>query len=101
MAFLMRRPFAVTAALKQTTPIASSTFRAFHQGPVKKAPKTSTFTTKFASSRNTFRAAFQNSFRRGYQQPAGAFPNPAASGNLTQRLLYGGAIFGGTLVAIK
>jgi hypothetical protein len=99
MAFLMRRPFAVTAALKQT-PITSSAFRAFHQGPIKKAPAPSNLTAKFASSRATFRNAFQSSFRRGYQQPA-AFPNPTASGNLTQRLLYGGAIFGGTLLAIK
>ncbi|KAK6001667.1 hypothetical protein QM012_002157 [Aureobasidium pullulans] len=100
MAFLMRRPFAVTSALKQT-PIASSTFRAaFHQGPIKKAPSSSSFSSKFASSRATFRSAFQNSFRRNYQQPA-AFPNPTASGNLTQRLIYGGAIFGGTLLAIN
>lgn len=97
MAFLMRRPFAVTSALKQT-PITSTAFRAFHQGPVFKAP--SNFSNKFASSRATFRNALQSSFRRNYQQPA-AFPNPAASGNLTQRLLYGGAIFGGTLLAIK
>lgn len=99
MAFLMRRPFGVTAALKQT-PITSTAFRAFHQGPIKKAPTPASFSTKFASSRATFRSAFQNSFRRGYQQPA-AFANPTASGNLTQRLLYGGAIFGGTLLAIK
>jgi len=97
MAFLMRRPFAVPSALKQT-PITSTAIRAFHLGPVSKAP--SNFSNKFASSRATFRNAFQSSFRRNYQQPA-AFPNPAASGNLTQRLLYGGAIFGGTLLAIK
>lgn len=99
MAFLMRRPFAVASALKQT-PITSTAFRAFHQGPIRKAPSPSSFSSKFASSRATFRSAFQNSFRRNYQQPA-AFPNPTASGNLTQRLIYGGAIFGGTLLAIK
>jgi hypothetical protein len=103
MAFLMRRPFAVTAALKQT-PITSSAFRAFHQGPIKKAPAPSTFSTKFASSRAAFRSAFQTTrtFKSSTQlRQQAAFPNPTASGNLTQRLLYGGAIFGGTLLAIK
>jgi hypothetical protein len=96
MAYLMRRPFAITSALKQASTVSSSTFRAIHQGPVKKAPS-----PLVASSRTTsFRSAFQSTFRRNYQQPA-AIPNPVASGNLTQRLLYGAGIFGGTLVAIK
>lgn len=53
--------------------------------------------TSFTSARNTF----QQTFRRSYQQQTG-IPNPVAQGgNLTQRLIYGGAIFGGTLVAIN
>ncbi|MGG6497623.1 UNVERIFIED_CONTAM: hypothetical protein NY603_32345, partial [Bacteroidetes bacterium 56_B9] len=42
---------------------------------------------------------FQQSSRRTYQTSAPA--NPLAQGNLTQRLIYGGAIFGGTLLAIN
>lgn len=98
MAFMLRRPFAVTSALKQTPTISSTAFRAFHQGPVKQAP--TKLNSKFASSRSTFRSAFQSTFRRNYQQQA-SFNNPVASGNLSQRLLYGAGIFGGTLVAIK
>lgn len=97
MAFVLRRPFAVSSALKQTS-IPSSAFRAFHQAPAKQAP-INNFGSKFASSRSTFRNAFQSSFRRNYQQAS--FNNPVASGNLSQRLLYGAGIFGGTLLAVR
>ena len=97
MAFVLRRPFAVGSALKQTS-IPSSAFRAFHQAPCKQAP-INKFGSKFASSRSTFRNAFQSSFRRNYQQAS--FNNPVASGNLSQRLLYGAGIFGGTLLAVR
>lgn len=103
MASIVRRPFAITSALKQTPQLSHSAFRAVHNAPAKQSAfKTfKTFksaaatTTKFASARTIF----QHTFRRSYQQSS---YNPVQQGgNLTQRLIYGGAIFGGTLVAIN
>lgn len=105
MAFMLRRPFAVTSAFKQAPQISNTAIRSFHHGPVKQnafkgffKPATgNTLKSSFASSKKTF----QQTFRREYQQQS-SFPNPVAQGgNLTQRLIYGGAIFGGTLVAIN
>lgn len=97
MASLLRRPFAITQALKQTSPISQTVVRSFHQA----APKQSAFRSfkqpilsQFAASRNVF----QQTFRRSYNQ---ASYNPVAGGNMTQRLLYGAGIFGGTLLAIN
>lgn len=93
----------MSSALKAAPQVSLTASRAFHNGPAKQAnfqtfkpATTNTVKQSFiASSRNTF----QQTFRRGYQQTG---YNPvAAGGNLTQRLLYGGAIFGGTLVAIN
>jgi len=42
--------------------------------------------------------AFQNAFKRNYQQQSF---NPTATGNTTQRLLYGAALIGGTALAIN
>ncbi|KAI1334574.1 Bax inhibitor family protein [Xylariaceae sp. FL0016] len=83
-----RLPQLTKASLRTSAPT-----RAFHQSSTK--PSTF-FTPKIASSvlRTTSRNAFKQS--RGYQQQAA----PAAdSGSLMRRLLTGGAIFGGTLVA--
>lgn len=99
MAFVLRRPFAVTQALKQQVPSASRTLlRGFHQ----EVPKQSIFQrltplkqqSTFASARDVF----QKTFRR--HQSQGTY-NPVGSGDLTQRLLYGGAIVGGTLLAVN
>ncbi|KAJ9621942.1 hypothetical protein H2203_006823 [Taxawa tesnikishii (nom. ined.)] len=98
MAFLLRRPFAVTQALKQTPSISQSVIRSFHQA----SPKQSAFqsfkpatVSRLSASRNVF----QQTFRRSYQQQA---YNPVAqAGDLRQRLLYGAGIFGGTLLAIN
>ena len=38
---------------------------------------------------------------RGYQSQSQAYAQPASKGSLIQKLLVGGAIFGGTLVAIN
>jgi hypothetical protein len=93
MAFLLRRPFAVTSALKQTVPKSTQTIsaRAFHN------QRSHFFTPKspsVAAAHNV--AKYRYTFRRSYQQAA---YNPVAQGNMRQRLLYGGAIFGGTLLA--
>ncbi|EMC99895.1 hypothetical protein BAUCODRAFT_30314 [Baudoinia panamericana UAMH 10762] len=107
MAFVIRRPFAIVNALKQAPKVAQPAFRSFQtqaQQPIKQAitySKPATPLQAFASARqNAFRQAFQQSSKRSYQQAA-APQNPLAQGNLTQRLLYGGAIFGGTLLAIN
>ncbi|KAJ5132204.1 hypothetical protein N7448_006362 [Penicillium atrosanguineum] len=93
MAFFLRRPFAVSSALRQA-PKLSNTARFIHNSPIKptQAPKPSAAaSTIFAKSRQTF----QNAFRRTYMQQTF---NPS-SGNFTQKLLYGGAIVGGTILA--
>lgn len=98
MAFVLRRPFAITASIKQTSkPIQSTVSRGFHSSPLKQqqpffTPRTTTPT--FSKSQNLFRATF----RRNYQQ---ASYNPVAQGDVRQRLLYGAGIFGATLVGIN
>ncbi|KAL9093011.1 MAG: hypothetical protein Q9165_004149 [Trypethelium subeluteriae] len=102
MAFMLRRPFAVASTLRQTPKISQQTFRTFHQTPLKSKPS-NFFSSRSAGSVSSFiasRNALQSGFRRSYNQQSYSAPG-AGSGNLTQRLLYGGAIFGGTLVAIN
>lgn len=108
MAFILRRPFAVAGAIAKELPKATSksTIRSFQsqaQGSVKQnvvSKRSTPLRTAFASNQqNAFRSAFRQSSQRGYQTQAP--PNPLAQGNMTQRLIYGGAIFGGTLVAIN
>ena len=102
MAFILRRPFAVSSALRQAPKVSQQTFRAFHQAPLKSKP------TNFSPSRSTGlvssyfagRNALQSTFRRCYSNQSSSIPG-TGSGNITQRLLYGGAIFGGTIVAIN
>lgn len=92
MALFLRRPFAVASALKQA-PRLSNTARFIHNSPFKtaQAPKPSAASsTIFAKSRQTF----QNAFRRSYYQQT-----YSQQGNITQKLLYGGAIIGGTVLA--
>ena len=101
MAFILRRPFAITATLKQTSrPAQSIGFRAFHNTHLKQQPnfftsKTQSLTPSVSKSHNVFRAAFQ---RRSYQQTT---YNPVAQGDARQRLLYGAGIFGATLLGIN
>lgn len=98
MAFILRRPFAITATLRQASPKPQSiTFRAFHNTPLKQqtnfvTPKNPTVST----SRNVLK--FRTTFRRSYQQSA---YNPVAQGDVRQRLMYGAGIFGATLVGIN
>lgn len=99
MAFILRRPFAITATLKQASkPSQSIASRAFHNTPLKQQSK-SFFTAKTAPSISKSQNVFRATFRRYYQQPA--INNPIAQGNIRQRLLYGAGIFGGTLLAIN
>lgn len=92
MALFVRRPFAVASALKQA-PKLSNTARFIHNSPFKTAqvPKPSAASSSiFAKSRQTF----QNAFRRTYYQQT-----YQDQGSITQKLLYGGAIVGGTILA--
>lgn len=92
MAFALRRPFSLTSAIRNIPKTTSTTTRALHSRPT-----TFTSQTTFAKARH----AFQHTARRAYNNlPSGnQIPNPAASGSLAQRLLYGGAIVGGTVIA--
>ncbi|KAL4921072.1 inhibitor of apoptosis-promoting Bax1-domain-containing protein [Aspergillus aurantiobrunneus] len=92
MAFFLRRPFAVPTALRQV-PKVSNTARFIHSSPFKPAqPKPlSPASSILAKSRQTF----QNAFRRTYIQPTAN----ASQGDATQKLIYGAAIVGGTILA--
>ncbi len=85
MAFVLRRPLALSAALKPA--IKPTPSRLFHQSiarPIR--PKSSPLT------------ASRDAFRRSYVQPTTTIPT---TGNGRQRLLYGAGIFGGTILAIN
>ncbi|KAF1837159.1 hypothetical protein BDW02DRAFT_519685 [Decorospora gaudefroyi] len=100
MAFLLRRPFAITATLRQATPKnpQTLTLRAFHNTPLKHQPHHAVRPTKPTVSTTHNVSKFQQAFRRGYQQAA---YNPVAQGDVRQRLLYGAGIFGATLLGIN
>ncbi|BDD59849.1 hypothetical protein MPDQ_002876 [Monascus purpureus] len=95
MAFVLRRPFAVSSAISQVPKFtAQNTARFIHNAP---KPSVSSkpvgpVSSIFAKSRQTF----HNAFRRTYMQPA---YEPVQGGNLTQKLVYGAAIVGGTILA--
>jgi len=98
MAFMLRRPFAVTTALKQV-PKACNTSnpaaRLFHNAPFKHASSPNKASQAAPSSiLGRSKQTFQNAFRRTYIQPT----YQVDQGNLTQRLLYGAAIVGGTVL---
>ncbi|KAF2095368.1 hypothetical protein NA57DRAFT_67815 [Rhizodiscina lignyota] len=100
MAFILRRPFAITATIKQAPKASSTTFRAFHSSPLKQnffpaARPSNPLPATLSKSRNVFQATF----RRAYTQQT--IPNPTASGAFRQRLLYGVGIFGATVIGIN
>jgi hypothetical protein len=96
MAFSMRQPLRLSSALAGASKIAFRypAIRSFHSKPA-----TNFFTSRTTTPVNTLTKA-RNAFRqsRNYQQPAAAVPS---GGNLVQKLVVGGALFGGTLVAIN
>ncbi|PWY91120.1 Bax inhibitor family protein [Aspergillus heteromorphus CBS 117.55] len=93
MAFFLRRPFAVSTALRQISKPANSA-RFIHNTHFK-PPTTTTTTTGPVSILAKSRQTFQNAFRRTYMQPSYS----SQGGNATQKLLYGAAIVGGTILA--
>jgi hypothetical protein len=96
MAFVLRRPFALTSALRQLPEASRPLIRSFHQAP----PKPSTLLPKQQSSfiLSKQQNAFRQSFKRNYTPPTAT---TTQSGDFTRRALYGAGIFGGTLVAIN
>lgn len=102
MAFILRRPFAIASAIKQAPKLSQQTLRTFHQAP--KAQQAFNLQQRPAQSlrqlaQPAYQSTFRNGFKRSYQTSVPQ--NPVAQGNMTQRLIYGGAIFGGTLLAIN
>ncbi|KAJ5232206.1 hypothetical protein N7468_005162 [Penicillium chermesinum] len=93
MAFFIRRPFAVTSALHQIPKFSSNTARFISTSPIRSAPlpkQVGASTSIFAKSRQ----GFQNAFRRTYMQQT----FDAQSGSTGQKLAYGAAIVGGTVL---
>ena len=92
MAFILRRPFAIANALKQAPRASRNTvFQPFRQQASRGfTNQSSRPVERFAKSENVFLNAFrQSSKQRRHQSTIPA--NPIAQGNLTQRLIYGGA----------
>jgi hypothetical protein len=98
MAFTIRQPLRLTStiSLLSRSAFRSAPARAFHNGKPINNFFTSRATTQ-AKSISKFRNAFQQS-RTYMEQP---YVQPANSGNLVQKLVVGGALFGGTLIAIN
>ncbi|KAL8947084.1 MAG: hypothetical protein Q9222_006591 [Ikaeria aurantiellina] len=96
--FVLRRPFALTSAIKQIPKTASPASRSFHSSPAQRQLFSQRSSTPLTTTISKSRSTFQQAFRR-YESSYQGIPNPAAGGSLGQRLLYGGAIIGGTMVA--
>jgi hypothetical protein len=95
MSFILRRPFAVSAGLKQMSK-SSPTVRLFHNSHLKSNSFLISSTKPSPSNALKPKTAFQNVFKRAYTPPQ-TYRLP--TGNLTQKLLYGAALVGGTIVA--
>lgn len=99
MASVFKRPFAVSTAFKQFSK-PSSVIRAFHSSPLKSNSHnffTSRTTSPVASNLLKSQPSVQNAFKRAYQTQG--YQVPTQTGNLTQRLLYGGLLVGGAIIA--
>ncbi|MCJ1476227.1 hypothetical protein MMC13_004893 [Lambiella insularis] len=96
MAFTLRQPFTFTAALKRAPQTLSISSRPFHH--LTPAQRPAAFSLVKHTSPTPLPSRLQNAFKRTYMQPASPAAGPSA-GNLTQRLLYGAGIVGGTILA--
>jgi growth hormone-inducible transmembrane protein len=96
MSFILRRPFAVSAGLKQIVK-PSSAVRLLHSSPLRSNSVLSSSTKIAPIDALKAKSTFHNAFKRAYTQP-GYQAYQAPSGNLTQKLLYGAALVGGTIV---
>jgi growth hormone-inducible transmembrane protein len=98
MAFVLRRPFAITSALKQVPQATRPLVRQFHQAPPKQSLYNTKPQTSFILSKQ--QNALRSAFKRNYT-PNAAPQVQSGSGEFARRALYGAGIFGGTLVAIN
>jgi FtsH-binding integral membrane protein len=100
MSFILRRPFAVSASIKQVVTKPSSAVRLFHDTRIKSH---SIFNHKSTASTPTTlqksNVAFRDAFKRTYMQQGGAPAYGQNTGNLTQKLLYGAGLIGATILA--
>jgi hypothetical protein len=96
MAFILRQPFTISTALRQLPKASTTASKAFHTAPFKLArlSKPSPLNNSLTKSRD----ALQSNFRRTYMQQPYDVPRPDTS-NLSQKLLYGAGILGGTIIA--
>ena len=95
MAFVLRRPFALTTTLKQLPKPPSATsviVRALHIPP----KPTFTPSSKPTSPLSALTKA-RNAFHRTYMQPAQVVRPD--TGNMASKLLYAGGVIGGTILA--
>jgi len=99
MAFILRRPFTITATLRQASRASQPTARFFHSTPLKQQSSFLNPPKAQPGALSKSRTVFQASFRRHYTPQASV--NPTASGDVRSRLLYGAGIFGGTILAIN
>lgn len=105
MATLLRRPFAITSGAKQLSNPSATLLRAFHntsKTAFRTSPASETFSLAKARQpifQNAFHNATQQGSRRTITQQA--FGSQANNGDVRQKLIYGGAFFGGTLLAIN
>jgi len=97
MAFVLRRPFAVTATLRQLPQLAKPSSRQLHQSAFKQTFFASR--PQQASPLSKSSDVFRATFKRHYTPQAS--PTGVDGGAIRQRLLYGAAIFGGTIFAIN
>ena len=100
MAFVLRRPLALSTALRNLPKTTAIPARAFHTPPFR-TNALSKSKSKCASpvpSLGESRQIFKSTFRRTYMQQPAEVARPD-SGNLTQRLLYGAGIVGATVLA--
>lgn len=81
-------------AQQRLLPAFRTSMRSFHQQAPKK-PSSAFFTSRIAS------ATTRHGFARSYYQEAATRQQSVTSGTGLRKLLVGGAIFGGTLVAIN
>jgi len=96
MSFIPRRPITVCVCLKQITKSSPTNAWLFHKSPLRSSLFLNSATRPASTNALKSRPGFQNAFRRTYTQQQ-AYQAPTA--NLTQKLLYGAALVGGTIVA--
>jgi growth hormone-inducible transmembrane protein len=97
MSLLLRRPLAARTAIFKAPSQLIRPARQLHQShsPLSRSVTPLKSSPLLSSARNAFKRHYAT------PPPNGAVAMPTASGSLMQRLLYGGAIFGGTLLAIN